>query len=1067
MSIALVVTILALAAGPSPAGQDIRPDVAVPGGTGFVSSALGMAFTPGTDDPSLFMVHLVSLLEEPGMFMRAVKFERYLEDIDELRKILVDLDRRYGSVEPRLDREGSYSYERAKKVFDFMGVRIRENNGAFSLELRNGGTQERRRLILGHMGFDVESRLQGWEAGELVDLELHDEFVPLEFGAEVWREQVFRKDLDAEEIFREFIEDTRPRQLLLGISRLDDATREHIFRTVGLREIYRDENFLEGFRETSLYLRVEGGQIVLPGRDRQAWEKVLGRWKSDAELLKKFAKEDQGRGARLLRALALVDDDMARYLLTGNGSGEKARRDWANDVYNASPQPSYGNMMRWTWDFPELAINLRMAPAGHVDWPGGTTATLAAVRGDGIIDKASDLSRELRRAADRFQPGRSADLEILKKVLESSNPDDLIAELDRGTLRTQRFLAVAQALRYQPETTTSRAVPLLYRSYPRYGPAYGFVTVPQPLAPATIEGFVFKLHEADKIGEIPGRVEAMRELESMLILLRRMVLNQALPADAIDVVLQSFFALPLVKEPDVLGSTPLGFGPGLFDWWRGSLIPALDRGRAGAGETEPTAQGYVDSFIAAVVGDITPAVLQVGGIDHVYDPAADHRARIERHLEQLRAPPLELLLELDRLAVEVQQGAATERAEDIADELEAALARLLGTVPESVFDRHQEDMLRSPVLRRDLDDRVERLARNLRRSDLGDDDAARVRNAVSSWTGDALSSLVYAVYMGDPNSLFYRDRTLSWGHLFDGFLEDDPGTVYQGFEPTSETTDPERGSILINSLLGVPSVLGRWNLELTMLTRSQAPMVEAVEQAWGSSLASLHLPSLTERAHRHAVDTHAAGLAWLRSAIEQQNPDAVTAEHPDMSLSRALRFLMRPGNCQLAVNAIGRGDEETALRLISIGNRYMLGRMVDVSTDENDAFVRFERDQTIGLNGSRMADYLGLRRPLPVPYGEASHGTSDPAMYARLIDIRLALSLALDELGLPPVLHARLLPLAMADVLASVRPDTQVAWEELLGAIPERVTAVAVTGWVEDLAFAGELRPATGSGGGR
>jgi hypothetical protein len=137
----------------------------------------------------------------------------------------------------------------------------------------------------------------------------------------------------------------------------------------------------------------------------------------------------------------------------------------------------------------------------------------------------------------------------------------------------------------------------------------------------------------------------------------------------------------------------------------------------------------------------------------------------------------------------------------------------------------------------------------------------------------------------------------------------------------------------------------------------------------------------------------------------------------------------------------------------------MLGQMLDTSGDEADPVVRFTRDQTVGLATSRYTDYLGLRRPLSLPYGEASHATSDPRMYARVIDIRIALTLALDDLDLPPLLHAPLLPFAMAEVLTSIRPDTQVAWEEMLAVIPARVTPEAVSRWLEELAFDGVLTP--------
>lgn len=243
-----------------------------------------------------------------------------------------------------------------------------------------------------------------------------------------------------------------------------------------------------------------------------------------------------------------------------------------------------------------------------------------------------------------------------------------------------------------------------------------------------------------------------------------------------------------------------------------------------------------------------------------------------------------------------------------------------------------------------------------------------------------------------------------------------------------------------------------------MLRRTQAPLGEVVERAWGAALGVMHVPSLTPQASEHVVTAHEAGSQWLVAAVAARDAETTIPARPDLSLAGGLRRLLQPEHWQLTIDAIAAGDETATLHQVSSGNRYLLGRMLD-PTGDDDPYLRYTRDQTVALSPDRLTDYLGVRRPLDLPYGEASHGTSDPAMYARVIDIRVALVLALDELGLPPALQAPLLPIAMTEVLASIRPDTQVAWEEMLVAIPERVTTDAVAGWVEELAFDGVLTP--------
>tara|TARA_B100000678_G_C18224564_1_gene508307 strand:- start:2209 stop:4092 length:1884 start_codon:yes stop_codon:yes gene_type:complete len=168
---------------------------------------------------------------------------------------------------------------------------------------------------------------------------------------------------------------------------------------------------------------------------------------------------------------------------------------------------------------------------------------------------------------------------------------------------------------------------------------------------------------------------------------------------------------------------------------------------------------------------------------------------------------------------------------------------------------------------------------------------------------------------------------------------------------------------------------------------------------------------------------------------------------------------MHPHELQSFIDAVTAGNEDTALHLVSDGNRYLLTLGLDNYDADAPLEARWLIDQIVGMPQSRRGDYLGLMTPAAVPYGEAGDEVADPLLYSRIFDLRVRLAVLMEEQGLPATLHPRLLMSAMAHILSNMVPANWQPWRNILTAIDSEITEEALSQWVVDLAFADELTP--------
>lgn len=1051
------------------AGQEAvaqAAEVVVPGGMRFIASAAGLRLVAASPEEAArdFLPELTGYLSAPGLVLDYS--ERVALMVRELRGLQAEaaaLDERYPDVVPRLEEAGTPAYEKATALLAYLGFRVMEDTDRIQLQRRVGDREALQRQMLGYLGVSVPLQSRLWAAGEPVVIATEDERVPLLFGVDAWKEQIFDENLDGDELFNALIADPAARQLLTGYAALDRPTREWLFAEVGLGALYDNGNVAAGFARLAPYLRVVDSNLQLPGGDADAWRAIVGPWTGTGDLIARLVRQDGGRGAHLWRALALVPARRASYLLTMGHADATQRSAWAETLYDAIRMPDFARAIRWPSDTAELFVNLRLLPDGSgIDWPGGARVWTAALAGDDRLSTQAALDALQARFANGPDSGPEADAPLLQRILRESEPDR------EEPAATRKLLAVAEAIRYQPIDAMRDAIPLLVRNYRRFGRAYGFFVMPTQLPAGSARRLVWKMQQIEDIDRDDARIDAIRQMQGSLMLLHRLLLNDLLTNQDRGALIESFLDLPVIAATDAAqgaGGPRLGYGTAVAEWWRNELVPAMTRGlQANGWPGDPADLRSV--VVTALVGRVGVAELEVDGIDYNFTPATTRGQRMYTHLVLQQQPSFASLFRLDEIGGSLAGGGEAPDSATLADEIETIVAELRAQMPPNIGDAEVSEALPVTIARDQLFARSETLVASLRSGPPADNQVTAFRQAVNAYLGDALVGIVYALYMGDPSSFTYQQGHIAWLHrlIIAEVGDDGPEDLFSPWAATSESWILDEGSRLHNSLFGAPATLSRWNVE--DLIASGGARDPAAAEAWAATLAYIHVPSLAPEAQRVVVQRHELATSWIQEAVDARNPDITpsfwntldrTATPPQ--LSESLRSLLRPDDLQRFIDAVRQGRGGDALGLISDGNRYLLLHGLDDYDRAAPAAARWLVDQMVGMPVSRRGDYLGLMTPPPVPYGEAGDEFADPLLYARLFDIRVRLAVLMQKRGLPAGMHARLLMGTMARVLSTMVPASYQPWRNMIAAIDAEITEATIGQMVVDLAFAEELTP--------
>ena len=1057
----------------------------VPGGTALVRALLGMpASTAGLEDEP-FVDEVLEFLDLPGRSMQIPRLLGLLDELGGLQELSTRLEQAHGTDPPSFAEIRTAGYAKATAIAEYFGLRPQQGQRRLAFEELDKEQFVRRRRLLDPLGLPPADNPQAWEVAKSLEIDAQDQWVGLLFDAEVWRQEVLGVDVDDRDLLSSLLRDSAARNLLLGYYRLDDETRRLLFDEVGLEPLYRDAEIGNRFSGLAVYLRSDAGRLFLPGGDEIAWRSILGGWENTTDLLRRLLGRHDAKATQLWRALSLIPEARANYLLTLGSEDPGARRQWASRLYGAIRVLAGGRALHWRGDLAELFSGLRLRSDGlGIAWPGGGASWRAALHKTQRIRDREQLEVVLSATEDDMPEGREADAWVLLRLVRGPGSRDY-----RPTT-IERFLTVVAAMRYQEQAMNPRTVALLYTNLELFGPAYSFFVMPAKLASDTVERLLLHLLEIERI---PSGVEldnALRQLQSTLLLMQRLLTNGVIEGSEADRLLGQLVRLPFEHENRAFNIVYLASGSGLTGWWRDQLLPLVaDKmaARDSAIETRLASASNASHEVVPVNRDATAdpdAVLHAGlrgstpgydfeiaGVPYRYDAAADFDRLMRANLAQQGTVPLAPLLRFDAVAQRftgLTDEQLASRSGEVADDLRQSFDELRASAEEAIFSGEADDIVPVPIARRELQARVQEVFQSIDRGEVEPRDFDGLRRAAAAMLGDRLISLVYALSISDPEALYFRDRRLSWRHRMDlnSKLEAEHDIEAAPWLPTREVVDPVYGRILCNSLFGLRASLGQWTLRLETLSEDLPYGSGSVADTWGNTLGYLEPGSPTLEAQTVITRRHATATEWILQAATARDPDLrrpaeATGGAPtvprDSPLRRYLAYLAYPRELQTIVAALKRGDADGALALVTPGNRYLLGRMAEGALDSTAS--SWEDDQAVGMTFWRGNSYLGLTHPPMIPYGEASDLMIDPLLFARLLDVRVALALAIASNELPPTLHARLLPRAMGAVLSHIRPQPGRVWAALATAIPLLITKDSVWEWVVDMAFEDQLTP--------
>lgn len=687
--------------------------------------------------------------------------------------------------------------------------------------------------------------------------------VPVLFGPEAWLPST-------ENWIDEFVSDRELARLYLGLSQLDSATAELLFRSVGPQKLKAVAHVLDFFGSS---LRVENGRAVAPGGPAAArvWGQLAGANPDHpAAFFVALLQKDEGWLAAYFDALSRASPAAQAYLCEAN---RLARFYRALRGRTAVPGPARP-IFRSSAQLLLLTARLRLRPDGTAYLPGGVNTWKAVFR-----------LRPARLPGFK-KPGETSTPQTADQVVEGLFARVRDAE-ENGALNV--FLVVNEMDRRRSRPLASDTILLLTAQYPRFSQHYHvFVDWPQ-LSDAAIEQTIDVYESLGRIRDPMTRADAIGALQAAMALLDIQARQNEIPEAKLDEVYQRLLSrFANVEEAERV-----------FTASREAVQLLLSFAPTGTGSQQERMIG----MLAAPPGIAEEA-----------RPVRDEVAsRIRSGLEAQRLIPLDALFEL-------------------ADQLESA-ART-GTPPGAEFSRLAERIqnLRLPNLfpstlekqaaffgywaerhiMAERENSLDKMVRKEKPAKLGE-----LRGLLLPHLRDTLVGLVYAYYAPPGSALLLNNPLFVRSHDFLGISGRGTGNEIWGPGRVSGPGWPlSAGGRFSGSLSGIAYALADAEKDFLVPQQTQSLI-------WGELVPQLLLGSTLPRWWQVSPRTQHWAALNLRLGRDLLAEAAVSPE-ARRAIVGALH--LPPLRGEQVERDLARGDVPHALRLVMPAELYRLAR---------------------------------------------------------------------------------------------------------------------------------------------
>ena len=969
-------------------------EIPIPGGMAALVQAGGIREVP---DRARFVSEVARLVSESPLRDRqraaalGNRLKAHLVAAARLQRAFasVQVD---GAVSLAVARDGA-GRRQLSELLGVVGLRLRDRRGVYSIESTDDNAAADRLQLLSNFGIDVSDLNVMINRGDPITFGLPVDTVPLPLSAALWSDVILARKVPANELFATILGDDRATLLCYGLAALDDPTLEYLAANPAvLRSLYSNAAIFAAFGSR---LTIRDGRVVTPGEAqsgaaRSVWEDLVEARATEPErFIGSLFERRGGRLAYLYDVAAELDPARTAFTLSLWMQDPAVRIERSRLLVEAI-----------SGAYPEWPANERPFVRPLHDF--GSLVMSIAVNADG-------------------SPRQPSTRQLWDQVFENqeltSDPSRLLRNADRTGAIDAAWLAETVALS-DVRTRGERAMKLAFafRVFHDAGPPgddlivalralAGYRTLALGLEQMGIRRpalYAAAARRAEALTRLEGGrgFVALSQFQGALALLVRLGRTGALDQARIEALLTTLSQIPVNADGRLAG--------GIAEWLRSELL--VDQGDADAER----------NLLALLAGPVrgVPRIVDWEGGQYRFDLAAAELDRLQRVRRRQGGYSLDAALQLFSTARSLSSAtidlAGIKRGVAAVERLQKLLPQKRPASPSEVVPGGAGD-LRDPfdILNQAHQD-LSRLSRP-RDVDRAGDVAASLLEAVDIVLGEVLSSLAYALSLGNPDGPTLLGGDVARRHDF-GLGSRVPGIrTGRPWALPEQHYDPGVPWHVTGSLIGLDVALAPLALKRLEGDGLFAPPVLGSNdrETFARSVALMN-PYTLEDAGRDSIATAIArGRQRLAQARTGEDIDGVAdAVRMDGWRRRALRWT--------AANDAGR-----KFGLLSLMELFVLGG------------GEAEVGHAWGVAMTPVWGCFCARLQPPNSWRFATGRPQVGVLASSMPDLMLHVAAGLHELDLPAGLARSVLSTAARQFVDTVRPNDGNDWLALVQGVQE------------------------------
>ncbi|MBI3263552.1 MAG: hypothetical protein HYZ58_10445 [Acidobacteria bacterium] len=908
-----------------------------------------------------------------------------------------------------------------------------------------------RRSVLERAGFDSKALADSILAGGVPEPFDRDETIPVPLSRQTWGLKIFRREIDESEWLPSILGDRQAAFLYVGLLALDRETLEFLDQSDDLLEfIYREH--APTFAAFGRSLVVHGGLVITPGGPAMAsiWESIVGeRTRRADRFVRTVLARDRGRFALFYDTLAQLEEPARRCVSSPAGRTADRRLQTLqrlSEIFVRSEDPRRIAGGPFSHQPEDAAFLLQVLPcdeAGTLLVP-GTRDVWRQVFRDDLLGLEEAGPGAMTGHANRPRPSPSSSRDRIEpidliEVISLSRPPDR-----RERIETMLFMArVFGNMREQP------AAAVLVRIGRGFGQYPALLLTLERIGIRTPSLYDRAVRQADRVDGVTGRtgLPTLALFQAAIAILDRSTIAQTIETATAERLIEGLLRL----EP-----SDNGYRGAVGAWLRDAVIPELTRSlvpatpnaapgarpdsgqaprpdsgqapRPGSGQAMPP--GAEDLVVRGLAGPSARAGRTIvwEAVTYLVDPGGAEAQRIGRLRRRQGENPLDAVLTFVTAVEQLGSGPDAEpRIKAVADAAAALTPPQVSLFVADGFARAVSDR---------LDEWSRTRGRDARKSIV--DQIARVGDALLA---HALTSLVYATYLGDPDDLALIDQHLAARHDFGTTAANPADRRRRAWTLPAEQTGAGTVWHVSGSLFGFDVALAP--LALRRIIANQVPPAPRLatndRQVFAQQVALMNPFHLTDAAR----DTIVGGLTRGRAEV------AALARNSGAVEEIAAHVRLGPWRAR-ALEWVISADPDRVMSLFSLSELFWLGVSSDTSTDTRQALDPW------GTSMVPLSGCLCLRMPLPLRWEELSGRPSTGLLATTIPDLSFRVAELLAELRLPAALTRGVLAAAAQDLLDEAQPLHSFDWHTLV-AQAGSISRDRLADYVSSLASGGPL----------